>query len=212
MDGTAAQSGLPCHGLGKLHSAPLHLVWRTTISSDDADELRQLLAECTLGNRQAFENLYRRVSKRLFAVALRCMNRSDLAEEVLQESFVRIWHNASRYDGNLSAPMTWMISITRNQAIDQLRKHREVPLTEEQADILFDDSPSAHEQLDSQREAQALQHCLDMLEGMQRTSIVTAYFQGVSYADLAMQSAAPLGSVKSWIRRGMERLRRCLES
>jgi RNA polymerase sigma factor (sigma-70 family) len=140
------------------------------------------------------------------------MSRRDLAEEVLQESFVRIWHNASRYDANLSAPMTWMINITRNQAIDQLRKHRERPLTDEQAEALFDESPSAHEQLDSQREASALRRCLDTLEGMQRTSIVSAYFHGLSNAELALQLAAPLGSVKSWIRRGMERLRRCLES
>lgn len=212
MNGIAAQPGLPCQGPDTQYGRPLHLVWRTTISSVDADELRQLLAECTLGNRRAFESLYRRASRRLFAVALRCMNRSDLAEEVLQESFVRIWHNASRYDANLSAPMTWMVNITRNQAIDQLRKHREVPLTDEQADALFDDSPGAPEQLDSQREAHALQRCLDTLEDMQRKSIISAYFHGVSHADLAAQLAAPLGSVKSWIRRGMERLRRCLES
>lgn len=140
------------------------------------------------------------------------MSRSDLAEEVLQEAFVRIWHNASRYNENLSAPMTWMVNITRNLAIDQLRKHREVPLTDDQADLLIDESPSAHEQLDSQREARALERCLDTLEGMQRKSIITAYFHGVSNTDLATQLAAPLGSVKSWIRRGMERLRRCLES
>ncbi|MDB5984727.1 MAG: polymerase subunit sigma-70 [Pseudomonas sp.] len=140
------------------------------------------------------------------------MSRRDLAEEVLQESFVRIWHNASRYDANLSAPMTWMVNITRNQAIDQLRKHRELPLSDGQAEALFDESPDAHEQLDSQREASALRRCLETLEEMQRKSIITAYFHGLSNAELAQQLAAPLGSIKSWIRRGMERLRRCLES
>jgi RNA polymerase sigma-70 factor (ECF subfamily) len=171
-----------------------------------------LLAQCSLGNRRAFENLYRKVSGNLFAVALRCMGRRDLAEDVLQEAFVRIWHSAAQYDGNLSAPMTWMVSITRNKAIDQLRKHREEPLSDEQAQALFDESPSAHEQMERQRDAGALQRCLDTLEGMQRQSIITAYFQGASHGDLVTQLAAPLGTVKSWIRRGMERLRRCLES
>ncbi|MGV8918958.1 MAG: sigma-70 family RNA polymerase sigma factor [Pseudomonas sp.] len=212
MNGMAAQPGLPCDGSGKQRGHLHYLVWRTTISSVDADDLRQLLAQCTLGNRRAFEDLYRKVSSQLFAVALRCMTRRDLAEEVVQESFVRIWHNASRYDSNLSAPMTWMVNITRNQAIDQLRKHREVPLTDEQSEALLDQSPGPDEQLDSQRDSSAVRRCLDTLDGMQRKSIITAYFHGVSHADLATQLAAPLGSVKSWIRRGMERLRRCLES
>ncbi|MGY1881118.1 MULTISPECIES: RNA polymerase sigma factor [Pseudomonas] len=191
---------------------PRTRVWRSPISADDADPLRPLLAQCALGNRQAFETLYRSVSPRLHGVALRFMGRTDLAEEVLQEAFVRIWYNASRYEAHLAAPMTWMVNITRNLAIDQLRKHREQPLADGQQDALIDDAPSAHDQLDHERQAHALNRCLDTLDGMQRRSISVAYFQGLSCSELATQLAAPLGSVKSWIRRGMERLRRCLES
>ncbi|WP_421525568.1 RNA polymerase sigma factor [Pseudomonas yamanorum] len=191
---------------------PVASAWRSPISTHDADQLRQLLAQCSLGNRQAFETLYRSVAPRLHGVALRFMGRPDLAEDVLQESFVRIWFNASRYEAHLSAPLTWMINITRNLAIDQLRKHREQPLADGQQDAMADESPSAHELLDSEREAHALNRCLDSLEGMQRQSITVAYFQGLSCSELADHLAAPLGSVKSWIRRGMERLRRCLES
>ena len=191
---------------------PRTRVWRSLISADDADPLRPLLAQCALGNRQAFETLYRSVSPRLHGVALRFMGRTDLAEEVLQEAFVRIWYNASRYEAHLSAPMTWMVNITRNLAIDQLRKHREQPLADGQQDALIDDAPSAHDQLDHERQAHALNRCLDTLDGMQRRSISVAYFQGLSCSELADHLAAPLGSVKSWIRRGMERLRRCLES
>lgn len=140
------------------------------------------------------------------------MGRSDLAEEVLQESFVRIWNNASRYQAHLSAPMTWMINITRNQAIDQLRKHRDLRLSEREEQALVDEAPSAQELLSSDREASALKRCLETLEDMQRQSITVAYFQCLSCSELADHLAAPLGSVKSWIRRGMERLRRCLES
>ncbi|MBO6276650.1 MAG: sigma-70 family RNA polymerase sigma factor [Pseudomonas sp.] len=171
-----------------------------------------MLAQCSLGNRRAFETLYRSVAPRLYSVALRCMGRRDLAEDVVQESFVRIWHSASRYEAHLSAPLTWMITITRNQAIDQLRKHRELPLSDQQQDNVADDSPSALDQLGSAREACALNRCLEQLEGMQLQSITSAYFHGLSASELAQQLAAPLGSVKSWIRRGMERLRRCLES
>ncbi|WP_368668931.1 MULTISPECIES: sigma-70 family RNA polymerase sigma factor [unclassified Pseudomonas] len=214
MNGTTAHPGLISGGTCRCQplSILLSLARRTAISTLDPDQLRHLLAQCSLGDRRAFETLYRSVAPRLHGIALRFMGRRDLAEEVLQESFVRIWNNASRYQSHLSAPLTWMINITRNQAIDQLRKHRERPLAEHEEQQLVDTTPSAHDQLHSAREAQALNRCLESLEGMQRQSITVAYFQGLSCSELAEHLAAPLGSVKSWIRRGMERLRRCLES
>ena len=214
VNGTCAQPGLTsaCQRLRAQSHHPVPRAWRNPISTPNADLLKPLLAQCALGNRQAFETLYRSVSPRLHGVALRFMGRADLAEEVLQEAFVRIWYNASRYEAHLAAPMTWMVNITRNLAIDQLRKHREQPLTEGQQDALLDDAPSAHDLLDSQRQANALNRCLDTLDGIQRQSISVAYFKGLSCSELAEHMAAPLGSVKSWIRRGMERLRRCLES
>ena len=213
MNGTTAHPGLTSsHLRGPSPWAHPWTAWRTVISTVDTDQLRQLLAQCSLGDRHAFETLYRSVAPRLHGVALRFMGRRDLAEEVLQESFVRIWNNASRYEAHLSAPLTWMINITRNQAIDQLRKHHERPLTDLQQDTLPDESPSAHEQLNSARDASALNRCLETLESMQRQSITVAYFQGLSCSELAEHLATPLGTVKSWIRRGLERLRRCLES
>lgn len=211
MNGTTVHRGLRS-GINWLN-ASASMDGRTVISLADADHLQQLLAQCSLGNRRAFESLYRTVAPRLQAVALRCMSgRHDLAEDVLQESFVRIWHNASRYEAHLSAPLTWMTHITRNLAIDQLRKHRELPLSDLQQDAVADDTPGADEQLDSARSSRALNHCLEQLDGMQRQTITIAYFHGFSASELATQLAAPLGTVKSSIRRGMERLRRCLES
>ncbi|MFJ2484002.1 sigma-70 family RNA polymerase sigma factor [Pseudomonas sp. NPDC087598] len=211
MNGTSAFAELACEQ-PEISPRRLPFAWRDVISIADTDQLRQLLAQCSLGDRRAFETLYRSVGPRLHGVALRFMGRADLAEEVLQESFVRIWNNASRYEAHLSAPMTWMINITRNQAIDQLRKHRERPLSDLEQDALPDESPSAHDQLSSAREAHALNRCLETLDGMQRQSISVAYFHGLSCTELAEHLATPLGTVKSWIRRGMERLRRCLES
>ncbi|POA47647.1 RNA polymerase subunit sigma-70 [Pseudomonas sp. MPR-ANC1] len=211
MNGTSAIAELACEQT-EISPRRLPFAWRDVISIADTDQLRQLLAQCSLGDRRAFETLYRSVGPRLHGVALRFMGRADLAEEVLQESFVRIWNNASRYEAHLSAPLTWMINITRNQAIDQLRKHRDRPLSVLEQDALADESPSAHEQLSSAREAHALNRCLESLDSMQRQSISVAYFHGLSCTELAEHLATPLGTVKSWIRRGMERLRRCLES
>ncbi|MFL9922929.1 sigma-70 family RNA polymerase sigma factor [Herbaspirillum lusitanum] len=187
---------------------------RIAIKATDPTQLQQLLAECALGNQRSFETLYRSVSGQLYAVALKSLRREDWAEEVLQESFIRIWHNAGRYDVNLSAPMTWMINITRNLAIDQLRRHHEQPLPDEDSPYALepqDERPGPLDQSVTAQENAALNRCLDTLEGKQRQSIIIAYFQGISYSDLAQQMQAPLGSVKSWIRRGMERLRTCLE-
>lgn len=154
MNGTTAHPGLisasrPCKPVPCAHR---RFVWRTLISALDPDHLRQLLAQCALGDRRAFESLYRSVAPRLHGVALRFMGRHDLAEEVLQESFIRIWNNASRYQAHLSAPLTWMTHILRNQAIDQLRKHRDRPLSEREEQQLPDEGPSAHELLDSARQ------------------------------------------------------------
>ena len=170
------------------HCHPL-INGRTVILISDAEYLKKLLAQCALGNRRAFETLYRSVAPRLQHVALQCISQRDLAEHVVQESFVRIWHNAAQYDPHLSAPVAWMIAITHDQAIEQLRTHRELP-------------------------EGALQQppCLEQLDGMQRQTITTAYFHGRSAKELAEQLAAPLGSVKVWLRRGMERLRGGLEA
>jgi len=112
-----ARAELPSAYRAQSHR-PRSSAWRGPISINDTDALRPLLAQCALGNRQAFETLYRSVSPRLHGVALRFMGRADLAEEVLQEAFVRIWYNASRYEAHLAAPMTWMVNITRNLALD----------------------------------------------------------------------------------------------
>jgi RNA polymerase sigma factor (sigma-70 family) len=191
--------------------------WRNVISPTEPTQLKTWLSHCALGNQKSFEALYKNASPQLYAVALKCLRRADWAEDILQESFVRIWHHAARYDSTLSAPMTWMTNITRNLAIDLLRRKREEPLPEN-ADSGYDagepadTGPGPLDQLALMQDKQKLADCLDVLDGNQRQSIAITYFQGLSNTEVATQMRQPLGSIKSWIRRGMEQLRRCLES
>jgi RNA polymerase sigma-70 factor (ECF subfamily) len=180
----------------------------------DADDLADLLGRCALHDQRAFAQLYRKSSPRLFAVALRITRRRDWAEEVLQESFVSIWNHAAGYSAARSAPMTWMTAIVRNRALDALRKPREVELDEEQEQLVSaipDDAPGPEQLLSLARDAGALAECLKQLTAEQQKSIALAFFQGLSHAELAHQMQKPLGTVKTWVRRGLERLKNCLE-
>lgn len=176
------------------------------------DALGQLLEQCALGNRAAFADLYRQTSAKLFGVALRILRREDWAEEVLQESFVNIWRHAAAYSVYKSAPMTWMISIVRNRALDILRRPglETAQLDPSLIEALQDQSAGPMDRLLKSNEAAALARCLQQLDGNQRQSIMLAFYYGLTHAELAKHLRQPLGTVKSWIRRGLQRLRKCL--
>lgn len=178
------------------------------------EQLSALLSKCALKDQQAFAALYRSSAPKLFAVALRITRRRDWAEEVLQESYVSIWHHAEAYDARKSAPMTWMTAIVRNRALDWLRRPRESELGQSQEDLLAsvaDDSPGPEELLQRATNAARIAQCLAELSEEQQRSIRFAFFYGLSHSELAAKLHRPLGTVKTWIRRGLERLRRCLE-
>lgn len=175
--------------------------------------LAALLALCALGNQQAFADLYRATSAKLFGVTLRILRREDWAEEVLQESYVNIWNHAGDYAAHKSAPLTWMISIVRNRSLDWLRRPRQEN-SGEQYDIAVeawqDETPGPLEQLAQARDASALADCLGALDNKQRQTIMLAFFHGLSHSELATHLKQPLGTVKTWVRRGLERLKNCL--
>ena len=180
-----------------------------------ADELADLLARCALRDQRAFATLYRRSSAKLFAIAVRITRRRDWAEEVLQESFVNIWNSAIAYNAAKSAPMTWMTAIVRNRALDWLRRPREVELNQEHDELMAsipDESPGPEELLHKTMEAGALKECMKGLTEEQQRGITLAFFYGLSHAELAQQMRKPLGTVKTWIRRGLDRLKTCLEA
>jgi RNA polymerase sigma-70 factor (ECF subfamily) len=178
------------------------------------EHLAELLARCALRDQRAFAALYQSSSAKLFAVAVRITRRRDWAEEVLQEAFVSIWNHAAGYNSAKSAPMTWMSAIVRNRALDLLRRPREVEIDgahEEMMASIADESPGPDELLQLSMQAGELGECMKALTEEQRRCITLAFFHGLSHAELAQQMRKPLGTVKTWVRRGLDRLKGCLE-
>ena len=176
--------------------------------------LAELLARVALSDQQAFAELYRPTSSHLYAVALRILRESGAAEEVLQESYVNIWHHAGSYVAAKSQPLTWLTSIVRNRCLDQMRRREVDTVTiddEEQGMMLADDRPSPMDLLLSSADALAVKGCVELLEAGQKQAIALAFYQGLSHSELARHLRQPLGTVKSWVRRGLERLKACLD-
>ncbi len=180
-------------------------------------ELRAQLARVALGDRAAFERVYQMTSSHLFGVALRILNRQDAAEDVLQDSFVNVWHHAGSYQATAGQPMTWLISIVRNKALDVVRsaaaRHEtEMPLNEEGEELdVQDERPNPLGLLMQAADALAIRACLEALDAAHRQSLALAYYHGLSHSEVAAQMSAPLGSVKAWVRRGLERLKKCVD-
>ena len=183
-------------------------------ADDLAGRLAALLGQCALKNQRAFAELYGLTSPKLYGVALRILRRQDWAEEVLQECYVSIWNHAGNYAVQKSAPLTWMTSIVRNRCLDWLRRPRQ-EATGDEYDIAVeawqDDAPGPMEQMLAASDAAALARCLQQLESKQRQSIMLAFFNGLSHSELATHMRQPLGTVKTWVRRGLAKLRSCLE-
>ncbi len=190
------------------------------MASDPAKQLErnarlmQLLARTAMKDQQAFAELYRVAAPHLFAVALRILREAATAVEVLQESFVNVWHHAASYVAAKSQPLTWLTSIVRNRCLDRLRRREVETVTmddEEEGLTLAAQGPTPLELLLAGADALAVKDCVDALESAQKQAIALAFFQGLSHSELARHLRQPLGTVKSWVRRGLERLRSCLD-
>ena len=178
------------------------------------ERLAALLAQAGRGNRAAFADLYEATKSKLFAVSLRIVRERHIAEEVLQDSFVNIWNNATKYAVGQSAPMTWMTAIVRNRSLDIVRR----PFLEVQDEDDFfaanmeDERPGPDDQLVARRVQVNIERCMKGLDGEQQQTISLAFFQGLSHSEVASHLGKPLGTVKTHIRRGLLKLKGCLES
>ncbi|WP_438862355.1 sigma-70 family RNA polymerase sigma factor [Neptunicella sp.] len=171
------------------------------------EQLLKLLSSTAQGDKHAFAKLYQATSGQLYAVALKMLNQKELAEEALQEAYVRIWHNAADYQQGKGTVLTWMISIIRYRALDLMR-YKKVRKEEELTDQHIDTTASMPVITDA--EHQQLEKCMDELDEQQKQAIHLAYFNGLSHHEVVKHLNSPLGTIKSWIRRGLQSLQRCL--
>ena len=183
---------------------------------EDLARERQALCEALLrvsrGDTAALKEVYDRTSAKLFGVCLRILGEASESEDVLQEVYLTVWRSAGSFDAGRASPITWLAAIARNRAIDRIRSRhpdRYAPLRHG-LDVA-DASPSALTNLEDDEERQRLASCLGGLEEPQRSAIRRAFFDGVTYEALASQAGVPIGTMKSWIRRALLKLRGCLD-
>lgn len=175
--------------------------------------LNAALAATARGDREALRTLVDRTSAKLMGICLRVLKDRDEAEDVLQEVYVSVWTRAGSFDPGRASPITWLATIARNRAIDRLRSRRSQAGSAGMEEILDlpDEQPDGFALAAAKDEGERVHHCLSTLEEKAQQLIRVAFFDGLSYSDLAARAGVPLGTCKSWIRRGLQRLRDCLE-
>jgi RNA polymerase sigma-70 factor (ECF subfamily) len=185
------------------------MYWNFTINT----QLEPLLAQIAHHHEPSLKHLYQLTNANLFALALRILKQRDLAEDCLQLAFVKVWHNSKQFDAAKAKAITWLNAIVRNQALDLLRKNKHQKMhdsSDETLGLLADQGASQEQQVSQLQEQQAIHRCLAKLKENQRQCLQLAYFEGLAHPQVAAQLNQPLGSVKTWIRRGLLELRACL--
>lgn len=182
-----------------------------------SEEARAKLLDAMLrlanGDRAALEEVYRATNMKLFGICLRILGDRKEAEDALQDVYVNLWQRADRFDPNRASPISWLATFARNRAIDRLRRSKSQRGRSEldEAMGLADSSPIAEELLIDAERSQRIHTCIQHLDENQRENIRSAFFGGATYAELADKAEVPLGTMKSWIRRGLKKLKACLE-
>lgn len=172
--------------------------------------LKRLLFDCAQGDEQAFTRLYRLTSARLYGFALRILRDEGRAQECLQEAYVRIWAHSRDYRPDKGAPMTWMGTIVRRCALDMVRSRSREHSTEDLEWLLDLNQQRGTSQVDA-ADLKAVQACLEQIRREQREALLSAYYEGLTHPELAERLQVPLGTVKTWVRRALAQIRRCLE-
>jgi RNA polymerase sigma factor (sigma-70 family) len=198
--------------------APQEPPWphNARMSDQPDDTLIALIDRIAQRDEAALKGLYDLVSSKLYGLSLRVVNKHEWAEDVLQETFLQIWRSAGDYRASLSPPMAWLGLIVRSRSLDALRRRsaERAHLTDEIDDVMADTmegtSPNPMDVSLASQQAWALHQCLGKLENRQREVVSLAYLRDLSHSELAEQLKLPLGTVKTWIRRGLDQLRTCM--
>ncbi len=174
--------------------------------------LSEALVGAGRGDRSAFETVYKATSAKLFGVCLRIFPDRNEAEEALQDAYLTIWNKAASFEAGRASPISWLVTVTRNRAIDRLRAKGKAGLASlNEATEIADPAPLAEAQLLSAGEDRMLHGCIQGLDLRDAHFIRSAFIGGATYADLAAREGEPLGTVKSRIRRALIKLRACME-
>jgi RNA polymerase sigma-70 factor (ECF subfamily) len=175
------------------------------------DSLGGLLERCAQRDAAALQALYERASPQLFAILLRILKRNEIAEEALQDVFLSVWRRAASYDAGKGPALAWLVTIARYRALDLIRSGA-AALAQASPAIDEPTEPEAGppEQADLAEHAQRLEDCMSRLSPDQRQCIRLAYFDGLAHSEIASSVSSPIGTIKSWIRRGLTVLRECL--
>ena len=182
-----------------------------TAVSPDATLVRRLLQQDV----SAFEQLYDRHSRAVYGLILRILQQAGTAEEVVQDVFLQLWRNAEHYDESRGPFLPWLLTLARNRALDTLRlkserQRRREEQTEELPPVVT--APEFEKQLDEKRRAEKVRALIGALQPQQKRAIELAYFEGLSHSEIAQKMREPLGTVKSWIRNGLLRLKEELQA
>jgi RNA polymerase sigma-70 factor (ECF subfamily) len=173
-------------------------------------ELVAALQGTARGDREAFRTVYTATSLKLYGIVVRILGRRDLADEVLQEVYIRVWQRAGDFDAASGSPITWLATIARNLALDEARRKTPRSLEEfpEILQLPSDDDPSANQERNE--DARRLQACLERLEPEKRELVLLAYHYGMTREEISARINRPVATVKTWLRRSLEQLRTCL--
>ncbi|HEX2654231.1 MAG TPA: sigma-70 family RNA polymerase sigma factor [Xanthobacteraceae bacterium] len=177
-----------------------------------AAEQAELLARVAKGDRLAFGHLYEATCAKLYGVVLRILRRLDLAEEVMQDTYVRIWRTAGEFNPTSGTPITWMVAIARSRALDLVRTKSEIAIEDESSALGLSDDPDPLNPNDMSNELRRLLACLGDLEEERRRLVLFAYYSGWSRDQLGVTFSATADTVKNWLRQSLMQIRECLGS
>jgi len=174
-------------------------------------DISTLIVRTSMKDRAAFDLLYRQTSAKLFGVCLRVLKDRGDAEEALQEVFVKIWTKADRFAVSDLSPISWLVAIARNHAIDRIRSRRKPAADIDAALDVADPGPGPEAMVVAGGESERIYQCLEELEQDRAQAVRGAYLNGESYAELADRHKVPLNTMRTWLRRSLLKLRECLE-